>query len=31
MSGDIPTELGNLVSLQNLDLRKCFDDLENDC
>ena len=31
MSGDIPTELGHLVSLQNLDLRKCFDDLENDC
>ena len=24
MSGDIPTELGNLVLLKNLDIRKCF-------
>ena len=23
MSGDIPTELGNLILLKNLDIRKC--------
>lgn len=24
MFGDIPTSLGNLVSLENLDISKCF-------